>query len=99
MQYQTFSTRALHKKGQVLVCRNYECVEFGELLLILIENDSFLKLLRTAYYHLWKPHLPNGCHVSLFHPEVHHQPPPAAQDLTHSGRTTLKFHGLNFLRK
>nr|XP_055062822.1 uncharacterized protein LOC129445851 isoform X2 [Misgurnus anguillicaudatus] len=32
-------------------------------------------------------------------PKVHRQAPPAAQDLTHSGMKTLKFHGVNFLRK
>lgn len=57
------------------------------------------KLQRTARNHLWMPHLSSRCHHSLFHPEVHRQPPPEAQDLTHSGKTTLKFHGVNFLRK
>ncbi|CAL9702682.1 unnamed protein product [Knipowitschia caucasica] len=38
------------------------------------------------------------CHCSLCHPEVPHLPLLAAQDLLHSGWTTLKFHGVNFRR-
>lgn len=57
-----------------------------------------MKLLRTAHNHLWKPCLPIPCRRSLFHLKAHCQPPPAVQDLMHSGKTTLKFHGGNSLK-
>lgn len=58
---QTFSTRALHiKKGKLLVYRNDEYMEFGELLFILIQNDTSVYVLMDIHkgifiseYHLY----------------------------------------------
>lgn len=49
-----------YKKGQFLVCRDDECMKFGELLLILIQNDMSVYLLMDIHkgtllseYHLY----------------------------------------------